>query len=175
MNVKNGNYGAMTRGWNQATTLAIPELVGIGRYTRRAMRLQVVGILALVSILFDPAQSYAQSPWTQVRGRLVGNGYYGPTPIAGVALTLYNRQLGRSARVLSRPDGTFYFGNIPLGGYFVEVWFPNSPYPRTLKVIVNQMPVANIGTFQLDRPIGVQGTQGVGAGPGYGDWSQCGF
>ena len=67
-------------------------------YTRRATLLQLLGAFALLSILLDPTQSYAQSPWTQVRGRLIGNGYYGATPIAGVVLTLYNKQLGRSAR-----------------------------------------------------------------------------
>jgi hypothetical protein len=175
MDLKNRNYGAVTRGGNRAPTLAIPEPPDIVRYTRRAIRFQLVGALALVSILLDPTQSYAQSPWTQVRGRLIGNGYYGPTPIAGVVLTLYNRQLGRSARALSRPDGTFYFGNIPLGGYFVEVWLPNSPYPRTFKVIVDRMPVANIGTFQFDTPVGVQSTQGAGAGPRYGEWLQSGL
>lgn len=175
MNLRNRNYGAVTSGWNRATTMAIPGPLGIPRYTRRATLCQLIGALALLSILLDPTPSYAQSPWTQVRGRLIGNGYYGPTPIAGVVLTLYNKQLGRSARALSRPDGSFYFGNIPLGAYFVEVWFPNSPYPRAFKVIVNRMPVANIGTFQLDMPIGVQSTQGAGAGPGYGDWLQSGF
>jgi hypothetical protein len=87
-------------------------------------------------------------------------------------LTLFNRQVGRSTRSISRPDGTFYFRNIPLGWYNVEVWFPNNPYPQTFKVVVNQMPVSNIGTIQLNMPMGMQGPQGVGGIPGQPGWVQ---
>jgi hypothetical protein len=115
-------------------------------HNRRAIA-RVVGVLALLGILVGATPSYAQ-PWTQVQGRLIGNAYYGPSPVGGVVLTLFNWHIGLSTRSVSRPDGTFYFGNIPFGWYNVEVRFPNNPYPRTFRVAVNQMPVSNIGTIQ---------------------------
>ena len=80
-------------------------------------------------------------------------------------LTLFNSQVGRSTRSVSRPDGYFHFRKIPLGWSIVEVWFPNNPYPRTLRVAVNQIAVSNIGTIQLDMPIGMQSPQGIGGIP----------
>ena len=62
MNHKNGNYCGVAFGWNRATTLAIPGPLGIRRYTRHAILLRFIGALALLSILLDPTQSYAQSP-----------------------------------------------------------------------------------------------------------------
>jgi len=203
MNINKNNYAAVTFGWNRTATLAIRRplvccpgnnmirvalktarrqgvtrarcTLGIRRYTRHAILLRFIGVLALLSTLLDPTPSYAGSPWTHVQGRLIGEGFYGPTPIPGVVVTLYNQQFGRSGRAVSRQDGTFYFGSVPLGAYFVEVWFRNSPYPRTFRVFVNRMPFTNIGTFQLDMPMGVQSTQGAGAGRVYADWSQSGF
>ncbi len=62
-----------------------------------------------------------------------------------------------------------------LDGTIVEVWFPNNPYPHTFKVVVNQMPVSNVGMIQLNMPIGRQGPQGLGAIPGQPGWAQTGF
>jgi hypothetical protein len=173
MNLINTNYRAVSFGWKRETTLAIPETLCIHGCKRRGIA-RVVGVLTLLGILVGATQSYAQ-PWTQVQGRLIGNGYYGPSPVGGVVLTLFNWQVGRSTRSLSRPDGTFYFRNIPLGWYNVEVWFPNNPYPRAFRVAVNQMPVSNIGTIQLDMPTGMQSPQGIGGTPGYGGWVQTGY
>jgi hypothetical protein len=170
MNLGNRNYLAETFGCKGATTLAIPGTLGIQRRTI----VQLFAALALLSILFGATQSYAQ-PWTQVQGRLIGNGYYGPSPVGGVVLTLFNSQVGRTTRSVSRPDGTFYFRNIPFGWYNVEVWFPNSPYPLTFRVLVNQMPVSYVGTFQLDMPVGVQRPRGAGVRPGYGGWLRSGL
>jgi hypothetical protein len=97
----------------------------------------------------QPRQSYASAARTGVYGRLVGNGYYGPTSVPGVMVTLYNPRLGRCARAISRPDGTFYFGNIPLGAYFVEVWYPNTAWPHRFQILVNRLPVVNVGTLQV--------------------------
>jgi hypothetical protein len=65
--------------------------------------------------------------------------------------------------------------DVPLGWYNVEVWFPNNPYPRTFKVVVNQMPVSNVGTIRLNMPMGMQSPQGVGGIPGQRGWVQTGF
>jgi hypothetical protein len=169
MNTNNNDCAAMTFGWNRATTLANPSVLGMRFYSRRAILLRFVGVLALLSMLLGSTQSFAWSPSTQVQGRLIGQGFHGPMPVPGLIVTLYNRQLGRSGRAVSRPDGTFYFGSVPLGPYLVEVWFRNNPYPRTFRVFVNQMPFANIGTFQLGMP------QVAGGGGVYGPWSQSGF
>jgi hypothetical protein len=171
MNFMNTNYRAVPCCWKLEAALAIPETL---HGCKRRIVARVVGVLALLGILLSATQSYAQ-PWTQVQGRLIGNGHYGLSPAGGVVLTLFNSQVGRSTRSVSRPDGTFYFRNIPLGWYIVEVWFPNNPYPRTLRVAVNQMPISNIGTIQLDMPIGMQSPQGIGGIPGYGGWAQTGY
>ena len=171
MNFMNANYRAVPCCRKLEAALAIPETL---HGCKRRIVARVVGVLALLCILLGATQSYAQ-PWTQVQGRLIGNGHYGLSPAGGVVLTLFNSQVGRSTRSVSRPDGTFHFRNIPLGWYIVEVWFPNNPYPRTLRVAVNQMPVSNIGTIQLDMPIGMQSPQGIGGIPGYGGWAQTGY
>jgi hypothetical protein len=167
MNVRNRNHWAETFGFKAATTLGISGTPGIHSHKRRPIA-RLVGVLAVLSILISSTESYAGA-WTQVQGRLIGNGYFGPSPIGGVVLTLYNPQLGRSTRVVSRQDGTFYFGNIPLGQYVVEVWFPNNRYPRTFRADVYRMPVCYIGTFQVDMPISMQNPQGPGG------WMQTGF
>ncbi len=96
-------------------------------------------------------------------------------PFLDSVVTLYNQQFGRSGGAVSRSDGTFYFGRVPLGAHVVEVWFRSNPYPQTFRVFVNSMPFANIGTFQLIGPRGVQRTQAPGPGSVYGDWSQGRF
>ncbi len=173
MNLINTNHTAVPFGRKQEATLAIPETFGIHGYERRAVARLVV-VLILLSILVGATQSYAQ-PWTQVQGRLIANGYYGPSPVGGVVLTLFNWQVGRSTQSVSRPDGNFYFRNVPLGWYTVEVWFPNNPYPRTFRAAVDRMPVSNIGTIQLDVPPGMRSPQRIGGIPGYSGWAQTGY
>jgi hypothetical protein len=173
MNLINENCRAVPFGLKQETTSAISETLGAYGYKRRTTA-RIVGVFALLGILVAATQSNAQ-PWTQVQGRLIGIGYYGPSPVGGVVLTLFNGQLGRSTQSVSRPDGTFSFRNIPLGWYNVELWFPNNPYPHTVRVAVNQMPVSNIGTIQLDMRTGPQGPRGIGGIPGRGGWVQAGY
>jgi hypothetical protein len=171
MNLINTHHMAVPCGWKREPTLVIrTALVG----SRQRAIARVVAVLVLLGILVGATQSYAQA-WTQVQGQLIGNGYYGPTPVGGVMLTLFNWQVGRSKRSISRPDGTFYFRNVPLGWYNVEVWFPNNPYPQTFKVVVNQMPVSNVGMIQLNMPMDMPRPQGVGGIPGQPGWVQTGF
>jgi hypothetical protein len=173
MNLINTSDRAVPFGWKQEATWAIPEPLGINGYKRRAIA-RVVAVATLLVVLLGAAQSYAQS-WTQVQGRLIANSYYGPAPVGGVVLTLFNWQVGRSTQSVSRPDGTFYFRNVPLGWYTVEVWFANNPYPRIFKAAVNRMPVSHIGTIQLDMPPGIQSPQRIGGTPGHGGWAQNGY
>lgn len=173
MNLINENCSAVPLGLKQETTLAILESLGAYGYKRRTTA-RIVGVFALLGILVAATQSDAQ-PWTQVQGRLIGIGYYGPSPVGGVVLTLFNGQLGRSTQSVSRPNGTFYFRNIPLGWYNIELWFPNNPYPHTVRVAVDQMPVSDIGTIQLDMRTGLQGPRGIGGIPGRGGWVQAGY
>jgi hypothetical protein len=49
------------------------------------------------------------------------------------------------------------------------------PYPHTVRVVVNQMPVPNIGTIQLDLRTGLQGPRGIGGIPRRGGWVQAGY
>lgn len=84
MNLINTKYRAVPCGCKRETTLVIPET--LHGYKRHAIA-RVVGGLALLGIALGATQSYAQ-PWTQVQGRLIGNGHYGPSPVGGVVLTL---------------------------------------------------------------------------------------
>jgi hypothetical protein len=142
---------------------------------RRRRVIKLFFSLILLSIVSGARQSYGQEPsyapaWTQVCGRIIGNGYYGPSPLGGVAVTLFNSRVGRTARSISRPDGIFYFRNVPLGWYNVEVWLPNNPYPTVLTRVVNRTPIADIGTLQFNLPVGVQGQGGAGLGSSYGSF-----
>ena len=174
MNLRNKNYGAVTFGWNRATTRAIPGPLGMPSYTRRATLLQLVGALALLGILLVPLNFMPSR-----LGRRYGQAYR--QWILWTGADCWSR-----AHIVQQAAWTFSSGPVAAGWHFllwqytprrdfVEVWLPDRPYPRAFKVIVNRMPVANIGTLQLDTPIFVQSTQSAGAGPGYGDWLQSGF
>ena len=43
----------------------------------------------------------------------------------------------------------YYFYNIPFGSYVLEIWLPNSPYPRTYQVLANQVPFSDITPIAL--------------------------
>jgi hypothetical protein len=82
-------------------------------------------ILALV-LLLGLGTGLANA--STVRGRLVhANGY----PAAGVAVTVFNQQLGRSSPAYAGPDGMYYLYNIPAGYYYLEVWI----YPGGAPVV----------------------------------------
>jgi hypothetical protein len=57
-----------------------------------------------------------------IRGRLVRNTPYGQIPAAGIAVTVWCEQLGRSAASYSLADGMYYIPNVPAGSYQLEVW-----------------------------------------------------
>jgi hypothetical protein len=43
-------------------------------------------------------------------------------PAAGVVVTVWRQDLGRSVASYSMQDGMYYIGNLPAGGYMLEVW-----------------------------------------------------
>ena len=78
----------------------------------------------LLAVLAQPV--FAAS--STVRGRLTRVAPNGQSfPAQGIAVTVYNPQLGRSSPAYSGPDGMYYLYNIPTGSYTLEVWASNSP------------------------------------------------
>jgi len=69
---------------------------------------------------------HAQS--TTIRGQLLHGGQF---PAAGIQVTLLSQTLGRSLPSTTATNGMYYFYNIPLGSYYIEVWTSNPPqaYP----------------------------------------------
>jgi hypothetical protein len=57
-------------------------------------------------------------PGITVRGQILRNQF----PVAGVPVTLFSNIYGRSALAYSGGDGMYYFYNIPIGLYTVELW-----------------------------------------------------
>lgn len=73
-----------------------------------------------------------------VRGRLdrrAPNGAIYPAP--GIAVTVYRRDLGRSAPSYTGVDGMYYL-NVPAGVYALEIWLSRDPRvpPRTYPIQV---------------------------------------
>ncbi len=83
-----------------------------------------VGCAVLLVVMAQAASA------ATVHGRLVhaGNGY----PAAGVPVTVYNQNLGRSSPANSGPDGMYYLYNVPAGNNnYLEVWM----YPGAQPVV----------------------------------------
>lgn len=70
-----------------------------------------------------------------VRGRLVhANGY----PGAGMAVTVFNQQMGRSSPAYAGPDGMYYIYNVPAGYYYLEVWIYAGGAPVVYQISVGE-------------------------------------
>jgi len=82
-----------------------------------------------------------------VRGRLdriYPNG--ARSPAQGVAVTIYNQNLGRTTAAYAGSDGLYYLYNIPTGSYYLEVWTSRDPrVPPTVYQI-------NVGEPYTDIP-----------------------
>lgn len=84
--------------------------------------------LALFFILTSVAANAAT-----IRGRLVySNGY----PAAGAAVTVLNRQVGRSSPGYAGANGMYYLYNIPPGYYYLEVWLRPGAKPIVYQIQV---------------------------------------
>jgi hypothetical protein len=70
-----------------------------------------------------------------VRGRLIhANGYFA----AGVAVTVFNPQLGRSSPAYTGPDGMYYLYNVPPGYYNLEIWINPGGAPIVYQIQVGE-------------------------------------
>ena len=67
-----------------------------------------------------------------VRGRLDRRTPEGPQPVAGIAVTVFNQQSGRSYPSYTGTNGMFYL-NVPAGAYILEIWISRDPRVRPLR------------------------------------------
>jgi len=109
------------------------RLVRLGRY------------LAFILLL---TQGLGTADAAVVRGRL--QRFYpnrALAPAAGIPVTVWCVQYGRSAAFYSLYDGMFYLSNIPPGYYHLEIWVrPNQPmvYPITVREPNTDIPPINV-------------------------------
>ena len=86
-----------------------------------------LSLSATVFLLLTTATTYA----ALIRGRLTR----GPYPAPGIAVTVWNQQLGRSVASYSQGDGMYYLANIPPGLYVLEIWIrPGTPMTLQIQV-----------------------------------------
>lgn len=110
-------------------------------------------IVAGVSLILSLSLAHAQVPTTTVRGQLLWNGWtqFGvlqPYPAPNVQVTLLNQSIGRSWPAVTGNDGMYYFYNIPLGSYYLEVWTSNPPkgYP----VAISNLPYQDLPRIPIN-------------------------
>ena len=97
-------------------------------------RLIFAGIIFI--LLWPDSLVHGQQMTTTVRGQLLWNGWNQfsvPQSYAapGVQVTLFSQAGGRSWPSVTGNDGMYYFYNIPLGDYYLEIWISKPPktYP----------------------------------------------
>ncbi|MBI3048402.1 MAG: carboxypeptidase regulatory-like domain-containing protein [Acidobacteria bacterium] len=105
-------------------------------------RLLQIAALVLCFTVLTAAESLAGN----VRGLLLRRGPQGTYPAAGIAVTVYAQQLGRSRPGYSGSDGMYYLYNVPAGWYYLEIWahgFGNPPL--VFQIFVNdQQPFTDV-------------------------------
>lgn len=80
--------------------------------------------LLLIAIVFFclSAVTRLDAQTTTVRGQLLRpDGGTAP----GITVTLNHPSFGRSSPATTGSDGMYYFYNVPLGDYYLEVWVSN--------------------------------------------------
>ena len=102
------------------------------------MKLRCLIVVSVSLILFWPA-SFAHAQTTTVRGQLLLNGWnqFGAPqqyPAPGIQVTLYSQVFGRSSPTVTGTDGMFYFYNITLADYYVEIWISNPPRAYAFRI-----------------------------------------
>jgi hypothetical protein len=90
-------------------------------------------------LLWSGSLVHAQQMTTNVRGQLLWTGWnqFGaPQSYAapGVQVTLFSQAVGRSWPAVTGNDGMYYFYNIPLGDYYLEVWTSNPPKAQLFRI-----------------------------------------
>lgn len=105
-------------------------------------RLIHVAALVLCFTVLAAGDSFAGN----VRGLLLRQGPRGSYPAAGIAVTVYAQQIGRSHPGYSGSDGMFYLYNIPAGWYYLEIWVHGSGNPPLVfQILVNdQQPFTDV-------------------------------
>ena len=84
-----------------------------------------------------------------VRGLLVRVTPQGRLPAAGIPVTVYRTDIGRSGVAYAGRDGMYYLFNIPPGSVSLEIWvYPNSP-PMTFQIQVFNQPFTDIGPITV--------------------------
>ena len=81
---------------------------------------RLLHVIALV-VSFTVVMS-AEGSAGNVRGLLLRRNPQGSYPVAGIAVTVYAQQIGRSRAAYSGSDGMYYLYNIPGGAYYLEIW-----------------------------------------------------
>jgi hypothetical protein len=96
-------------------------------------KLAIFPLQILLACLLFSSLTAGSAHAATVRGRLVhANGY----PAAGVAVTVFNQQVGRSSPAYAGPDGMYYLYNVRPGIYYVEVWVRASGPPVVYQIRV---------------------------------------
>jgi len=94
------------------------------------MKLRCLIFAGISLILLWPGSLVHAQQTTTVRGQLLRNG----DPAPGVQVTLGNQAVGRSWPAVTGNDGMYYFYNIPLGDYYLEVLASNPPKTYPFKI-----------------------------------------
>jgi hypothetical protein len=94
-----------------------------------------------VALLFLAATFPAPARAAVLRGRLERVDQYGRHfPAAGISVTVYRQDMGRSSPSVTDATGMYYL-NVPAGGYWLEIWVSNPP--RAYQILVVE-PVTDI-------------------------------
>ena len=106
-------------------------------------------------ILLGPATPVRaqQAPTTTVRGQLLSNGWnqFGAPqvyPASNIQVTLFNPAVGRSWPAVTGQDGMYYFYNIPLGTYNLEIWISNPP--RSYPFMIGGLPYHDLPRISIN-------------------------
>ncbi len=84
-----------------------------------------------------------------LRGRLFAVGPTGAFPVGGIAVTVFQPNIGRSYPSYSGMDGMYYL-NVPPGVYTLEVWYSRDPRvpPLVFQITVFE-PLTDIPPIRL--------------------------
>lgn len=98
-------------------------------------------LLLVVTLLVVTISAYAQVDYSEyqavtiVRGALFRRGPSGFDPAPYVKVTFYSPSIGRSSPTYTGTNGMYYFYNVPLGNYTLEIWgYGDNPITYSIQV-----------------------------------------